>query len=152
MYLASACANRLILGTAGEAAEGVRSSLAAGLIDIANEETHTIPGVAEYLAYIESKGLTDTVPTSAAGWVVGEVTVEILRRAAESPDGLTQASIINAARNLDFEPSVVQEGIHYKMAGEQDSYYVEDVQIVQYDAAATVWNNVGELITEFASS
>ena len=152
VYLASACANRLILGAAGEAAEGVRSSLAAGLIDIANEETHTIPGVAEYLAYIESKGLTDTVPTSAAGWVVGEVTVEILRRAAESPEGLTQASIINTARNLDFEPSVVQEGIHYKMAGEQDSNYVEDVQIVQYDAAATVWNNVGELITEFASS
>ena len=72
--------------------------------------------------------------------------------AAESPDGLTQASIINAARNLDYAPSVVQEGIHYKMAGEQDSVYVEDVQIVQYDAAATVWNNVGELITEFASS
>ena len=46
----------------------------------------------------------------------------------------------------------MQEGIHYKMAGEQDSVYVEDVQIVQYDAAATVWNNVGELITEFASS
>ena len=46
-----------------------------------------------------------------AGWNVGEVTVEILRRAAESPDGLTQASIINAARNLDFHPLLVREGM-----------------------------------------
>ena len=51
---------------------------------------------------MEAEGLSDTVPTSAAGWTYAEVTVEILRRAAESPEGLTQASIINAARNFDY--------------------------------------------------
>ena len=54
---------------------------------------------------MDGKGVCDgAVTDGAAGWVVGEVTVEILRQAAESPEGLTQASIINAARNLDFMP------------------------------------------------
>ena len=54
VYLASACANRLIIGSAGEAADGVRSSLAAGLIDIANPETHS------------SRASPSTSPTSKA--------------------------------------------------------------------------------------
>ena len=101
---------------------------------------------------METKGLSDTVPTSAAGWITAEVTVEILRRAADSPDGLTQASIINAARNLEYTPSIVQEGFTYKASGEEDGVYVEDVQIVQYDAETKFLNPVGELVTKFESS
>ena len=92
------------------------------------------------------------MPTSAAGWNYAEVTVEILRRAAESPEGLTQASIINAARNLDFTPTMIREGITFKTDGEEDGYLVESSQIVQYDAATKFFNDVGELITEFESS
>ena len=76
----------------------------------------------------------------------------ILSQAAESADGLTRASIINAARNFEYEPSLVRDGIVYKMNGEEDAYLVESMQIVQYDAAATIFNDVGELITEFESS
>ena len=152
VYLTSTCASSLILGTAGASADGLYTSLPTGAVDVVNPETHTIPGVAEYLAYMESKGLSDTVPTSAGGWISGEVTVEILRRAADSPDGLTQASIINAARNLEYTPSIVQEGFTYKASGEEDGVYVEDVQIVQYDAETKFLNPVGELITKFRSS
>ena len=44
----------------------------------------------------------------------------ILAQAAESPDGLTQASIINAARNFEYTPSMGRDGVVYKMNGEED--------------------------------
>ena len=76
----------------------------------------------------------------------------ILAQAAESPDGLTRASIINAARNFEHTPSMGRDGITYKMNGEEDAFLVESTQIVQYDAAAKIFNDVGELITNFESS
>jgi branched-chain amino acid transport system substrate-binding protein len=80
------------------------------------------------------------------------VTVEILRQAAESPEGLTQASIINTARNFDYQASLVREGIPFKTSGEEDGYMVESAQIVQYDSETMFLNDVGDLITEFESS
>ena len=80
------------------------------------------------------------------------MTVEALRQAAESPEGLTQASIINAARNLEYHPGAVRDGITYKASGEEDPFYVETVQVLQYDAATKLLNDVGELITDFESS
>ena len=152
VYLTNTCASPLILGAAGEAADGLYTSGCCGLVDITNPETHTIPGVADYLEYIEAAGLSDTVPTSAAGWTYAEVTVEILRQAAESPDGLTQASIINAARNFEYTPSMVREAITYRTSGEEDGFLLESAQIVQYDSATKFLNDVGDLITDFESS
>jgi ABC-type branched-subunit amino acid transport system substrate-binding protein len=152
VYLTNTCASPLILGAAGDSANGLYTSGAFGAVDITNPSNQTIPGVAEYLSFIESAGLTNTVPTSAAGWTYAEVTVEILRQAAESPDGLTQASIINAARNFEFVPSLIRDGIVFKTNGEEDGYMVESVQIVQYDSETMFLNDVGELITSFESS
>ncbi len=152
VYLTNTCASPLILGAAGEAANGLYTSGAFGAVDITNPDNQTIPGVAEYLEAMEAAGLADTVPTSAAGWTYAEVTVEILRQAAESPEGLTQASIINTARNFDYQGSLIREGIPFKTNGEEDGYLVESAQIVQYDAATKFLNDVGELITSFESS
>jgi hypothetical protein len=152
VYISINCASPLILGAAGAAADGVYTSNAIGAVDVTDPENADLPGVAEYLGYMESKGLADTVPTSGAGWVTGEVTVEILRQAAESPEGLTQASIINAARNFDYRPGIVRDGISYKTSGEEDSFLLESAQIAQYDADTKTFTDVGELITEFESS
>ena len=152
VYLTNTCASPLILGIAGETANGLYTSVSSGVVDVSNPENQSLPGVAEYLSYIESKGLSDTVPTSVAGWIYGEVTVEILRQAAESPDGLTQASIMNAARNFEYSPSVIREGIVYKTSGEEDGTMLEDVQIVQYDSETGFFTDIGELNTSFRSS
>ena len=152
VYLTNTCASPLILGASGEAANGLYTSVSSGVVDITNPENQSLPGVAEYLAYIESQGLQDTVPTSVAGWIYGEVTVEILRQAAESPDGLTQASIIERRRNFDYSPSVIREGIVYKTSGEEDGTMLEDVQVVQYDSATKFFTDIGELNTSFRSS
>jgi ABC-type branched-subunit amino acid transport system substrate-binding protein len=152
VYVSINCASPLILGIAGAAADGLYTSNPTGSVDVANPANADLPGVAEYLAYIESKGLSDTVPTSAAGWITGEVTVEMLRQAAESPEGLTQASIINAARNFEYQPAMVRDGITYKTSGEEDGFLLESAQIAQYDADTKTFTDVGELITEFESS
>jgi hypothetical protein len=38
------------------------------------------------------------------------------------------------------------------MAGEEDAFYAEDIQIVQYDASTGFFNDIGDLITTFRSS
>jgi len=102
-------------------------------------------GSAAYLAEMDRQGLADIVTTGAAGWNVGEVTVEILRVASESEAGLTQASIIEAARNLEFAPSLLREGMTYIMNGEDDGFYSEDVQVIKYLAAEGHFEDVGEV-------
>jgi hypothetical protein len=65
---------------------------------------------------------------------------------------LTQASIIEAARNFDYSPSVIREGIVYKTSGEEDGTMLEDVQVVQYDSETGFFTDIGELNTSFRSS
>ena len=55
VYLTNTCASPLILGAAGDAANGLYTSGSFGAVDITNPETHTIPGVAEYLSFIEAR-------------------------------------------------------------------------------------------------
>jgi ABC-type branched-subunit amino acid transport system substrate-binding protein len=152
VYLTNTCSSPLILAVAGENADGIFTSQNQDLVDVTAPANAELPGVVLYLAEMEARGLSDTVPTSAAGWNAGETTVEILRQAAESPEGLTQASIINTARNFEFTTSLTQEGALLRTSGEEDPFLVEDVQIRQYDVATTTFEDVGELITSFRSS
>ena len=153
VYITNTCASPLILGAAGDAANGLITSGNQGLKDISNPEVAAAdPEIGTYLAAMEAAGAADTVPTSAAGWTIGEVTVAILAQAAESPEGMTRASIMNAARNFEYAPSMGRDGIVFKMNGVEDPFLVESTQIVEYDAAAKIFNDIGELITEFESS
>jgi branched-chain amino acid transport system substrate-binding protein len=145
VYMTNTCAaSALILGAAGPNADGIYTSAAMGIIDVANPEVAAVEPAASYIAEMEAQGLGDIITTGAAGWNAGEVTVAVLAAAAESPDGLTQASIINAARNLNFHPTLVREGMNYIMNGEEDAFYSQDVQIGQYDADAGFYTDIGE--------
>ncbi len=153
VYVTNTCASALIIALAGPAADGMYTSASAGLIDIGNPEVVAAsPGGQAFVDYMTGLGKADVAATAGAGWNVGEVTVAILKQAAESPDGLTRASIINAARNFTYTASLAREGVVYKMNGVDDAYLAESLQITQYDAAAKIFNDVGELITEFESS
>ena len=147
VYITSSCGSPLILGAAGAAADGLYTSASMGIQDIGNPDVQAEPAIAEYIAVMEEQGLGDIITTGAAGWNFGEVTVEILRQAAESPDGLTTASIMNVSRNLDFVPSLVREGVSYKMSGEEDATYSDDIQVIQYDADAMHFTDIGEIIS-----
>jgi branched-chain amino acid transport system substrate-binding protein len=145
VYLTNTCgSSQLILAGAGENANGIYTSAAMGIIDVSNPDVAAVDPAASYIAYMEAQGLGGIITTGAAGWNAGEVTVAALAAAAESPEGLTQASIINAARNLNVHPSLLREGMNYTMNGEEDAFYSQDVQIIQYDAAAGFFTDIGE--------
>lgn len=151
VYITNTCASPLILAVAGESANGLFTSAGGGgAIDVGNPEVVAAsPAAQEFVAYMEAKGLGDIVTTGAAGWIQAETAVQILRQAAASPDGLSQASIIEAARNLNFHPSLIRDGINFRTNGLDDTFMVESVQVVQYDAANAIFTDVGEVNTEF---
>jgi ABC-type branched-subunit amino acid transport system substrate-binding protein len=149
-FITNTCASSLILGAAGAAADGLYTS--GNLVDITDPANASIPAVADYIAYMEGLGKGDIVATAGAGWTTAEVTVEILKQAAASPDGLTRASIVNAARNFEYTPSLAREGVVDKMNGEDDPYLAESLTVIQYDADTQTFQDVGELITDFETS
>ena len=154
VYITNSCANPNILAVAGEAANGLLTSRRRR-----HPRRHQPggpgrrPDVQAYIDYMTNRGNADIVATAALGWNTGDVTVEILRRAAESPEGLT--------RGLDHQrrtqpglrtKTLPRDGVEYKMSGEDDAFYGEDVQIIQYDAATGFFVDVDDLITTFRSS
>ena len=80
---------------------------------------------------------------------MAEVTVAILKQASESPEGLTRASIMNAARNYSIVTALARDGVTLKMNGEADPYQAESLQVVQFDFASGTFKDIGSLITEY---
>jgi ABC-type branched-subunit amino acid transport system substrate-binding protein len=149
VFITNTCASSLILGAAGAAADGLYTS--NNLLDINDPAVQAEPVVAEYIAFMDSLGKKDIITTAAAGWTTGEITVAILKQALESPEGLTRASIINAARNFEYTPSLARPGVVDKSMGEEDPYLAESLIVLQYDADTATFTDIGELITEFES-
>ena len=112
VYITNTCASPLILAVAGDHANGLYTSASMGLADVANPDVQTgNPAVAAYIAEMNNQGFGDIITTAAAGWNVGEVTLAILQNAAASEAGLTQASIIDAARNLTSGPTLLRDNL-----------------------------------------
>ena len=107
------------------------------------------PNVMQYLDLMKAAGFEKEATTGAAGWTAAEVTVAILKQAQASPQGLTRASIINAARNFTYTPMLARDGVVDKSMGESDPYLAESLQVLQYDATKKVFNDIGSLITDF---
>ena len=146
-FITNTCASSLILGAAGAAADGLYTS--GNLIDIGSPANATVPNVKTYLDYMASIGKSDIATTAAAGWTTAEVTVAMLIQAQKSPDGLTRASIIDAARNFTYTPMLARDGVVLKMNGTADPYLAESLQVLQYNATAKTFTDIGKLITQF---
>jgi branched-chain amino acid transport system substrate-binding protein len=149
VYITATCASTLLLGLAGTAADGIITVVTG--IDVADPKNASLPEVVAYKkAMAENNFPADgDLATAAAGWSVGEFTVEVLKEAAASPDGLTRASIINAARSMSFHPTLARPGITFKTSGTTDPYLSEVVQIVQYNATTKTYTDLGGIIDKF---
>ncbi len=148
-FITNTCASSLILGAAGAAANGLYTS--GNLKDVTAPANANDPNVKAYLDYMKSIGKADIAATAAAGWTTAEATIAIIKQAQESPDGLSRASIINAARNITWTPMLAREGVVDKSQGEADPFLAESLQVLQYDAGTATFSDVGKLITEFES-
>ena len=148
-FITNTCASSLILGAAGAAADGLYTS--SNLVDVAAPANADKPNVKEYLAFMEAQKLSEIATTASAGWTTAEATVAILKQAAESPEGLSRASIINAARNFTFVPMLARDGVVDKSSGDEDPFLAQSLQVLQYDADTATFTDIGSLITEFES-
>jgi ABC-type branched-subunit amino acid transport system substrate-binding protein len=149
IYITSTCASTLLLALSGDAADGIFTIVTGkDANDPANAED---PAVAEYRQNMLDLGFPadGDFATAAAGWTTAELAVETLRLAAESPDGVTRASILNAARSLDYHFGLARDGVNFKLDGAKDAFGLESMQVVQYSAATKSYTDVGELVTKF---
>jgi branched-chain amino acid transport system substrate-binding protein len=145
VFQTNTCAARLFLqALAGDAGIGtITSSNGKDIGDPANAED---PGVKAFLEAFAAAGLASDLTTTAAGWAVGEATVNIINAAIESGT-LSRQSIIEAARNLEYTPSLGRDGVVYKMNGVDDAYAFESLQVLQWNG--TTFDELGDVITEF---
>ena len=149
IYITSTCASTLILTVSGDSADGIFTIVTAK--DANDPGLATDADVAAYRKAISDLGFKadGDFATAGAGWTTGELTVEVLRIAAASKDGLTRASILNAARALDFHFQLARDGVNFKTDGTNDAYGLESMQVVQYHSATKTYTDVGELVTSF---
>ena len=149
IFITNTCASPLILGAAGPAADGLYTS---NFIDDIGDPAKAASGnIKTYIDYMTARGSGDVVTTAAAGWSTMEVTVAIIAQAAKSEAGLSRASIINAARNLNYTPMLGRAGVVFKTDGTKDQATAESLTVIQYNATAKTFADVGSLITEFES-
>lgn len=149
VYITATCASPILLQLSGAAADGI-ITVTTGL-DVTDPKNANDPNVENFKAVMAKNGFDPNgdIATASAGWAVGELTVEVLKQAAASPDGLTRASIMNAAWNFSYHPSMARPGLTLKTNGETDPYVNEVEQLVQYKAATKTYDDLGSLITKF---
>ena len=149
VYITSTCASTLLLAISGAAADGIYTIVTSkDSNDPANFED---PQVKAYRDAISGLGFPadGDFATAAVGWTNAEMAVEVLRIAAESEGGLTRASILNAARSLDYVPALARPGVRFTLNGAEDAYGLESMQVVQYDATNKTYTDIGGLVTDF---
>jgi branched-chain amino acid transport system substrate-binding protein len=149
VYITSTCASTLLLAISGASADGIFTIVTnKDANDPANDAD---PEVADYKQAITDLGFAadGDFATASVGWSNAELTIELLKTAAASEDGLTRASIIDAARAMDYHPSLAREGINFTLSGADDAYGLESLQVVQYDADTKTYTDIGELVTSF---
>ena len=119
------------------------------MVDLGDPAVQSSPAIKPYVDYMTSIGKGDIITTAGVGWTVGEVTVAILKQAQASPEGLTRASIINAARDFTYVASLARDGATIRSNGEEDPYMFESLQVLQYDATAKTFTDIGTLISDY---
>ncbi len=78
--------------------------------------------------------------------------VEVLRIAADLPDGLTRTNLILASRSFQADHPALIEGINYGVNGNDDAYYIEGSDFSRYDAGNESWIQEGGIVDLDGSS
>ena len=153
VFITNTCASKLFFGLAGAAAEGVYTS--DNLVDANDPKNADHPGVKAFMETYNAAGLGGDPGATEAGWNAGEATVAILNAALKTGT-LSRKSIIEAARNLTFTPSLARQsassqGVQYKMKGAEDPFAFQTLQVLQWSGASQTFTEVGDPITDFES-
>ena len=144
IYQTGVCASTVFFGAVSNGGnDGVLTT--TQFKDVANPEiAGSDEDVITYLeAFAASGSSADPSGLAAAGWVTAEATIHVLEQAAAT-GVLSRETIANATRNIDWKPSLLREGLSFRMDA-TDGYAAEGAQLVAWDAAAATFVDVGEV-------
>jgi branched-chain amino acid transport system substrate-binding protein len=142
-WVSGTCISKTLMGIAGQNAQGVYS--ATNVMDPQNPAYAEEAAMAEYREKVGQYSPDADVENGivAYGWTQGALLVKALEATPE----LTRQAFMQTLRTLDgVEGGLLLPGISVTTNGEEDPYMGETVQLVQYDAGAAHFNNVGDLI------
>ena len=149
VFLTNTCASRLLISLlAAGAGDGVYTS--GNLVDPADPKFAALPGVKLFTDTYNAAGLKGDLGTTGVGWSIAESTVKILI-AAQISGTLSRKSIIEAARDLEYVPSLAREGTKYKMNGEKDGFTFQSLTVLQWNEASKTFTEIGKEDTEYES-
>lgn len=139
----SNCADQTAYIAAGQAADG--NVIPAYLKDPGAPDSANDPGVKAYLADVNgAKAPTNTITIS--GWVQADLTINTLKQAAASKNGLTHASIIEAARNQTYASPMMVNGVKW-VSTPTELVGMNAFQTRVWNAASKLFVAQGDLIS-----
>ena len=145
VVLSSGCALPAVLRLAGPLADGVLSTSA--FVDPDAGSDPQVVGLADYVTWMQGVGLADEAAAAVPGWSAGQALVDIVRQAQQSPDGLSQASLITAARHLDVPATLGRPGVVLRTDGRRDPALIQSMQVVRWSVASGRFEPVGPVVT-----
>jgi branched-chain amino acid transport system substrate-binding protein len=138
----SNCADDTAYEAAGAAANG--NVIPAFLRDPSNPKLANDPGVKEYLSEVKTKDALNTITVS--GWEEADLLVNTLKQAAASPAGLSEAGVIEAARDQDYASPMLPVGAKW-LSTPTLLTGVNAFQTTEWNAAKKVFVAVGKPIS-----
>ncbi len=143
-YLTATCSDSIFFTVANNGgADGVFTS--SNVKDPANPAVASDEGMKTYLDAM-AKYAPDANAKSQiaiAGWLTMEFAVKAAQEAFDAGD-YSRAGIINAARNVDYSPGLLLDGLTAKMNAD-DAYISEGTQLVQWSDASASLVPVGDV-------
>lgn len=143
VYMPQSCLNRLTARLAGDAASNVYT--VSELIDVVDPANASVPAVGPFTQSLTLNASPLYLNNAAFGWHIAELTTAVLAAAAESPDGLTRTTVIEAARSMDATSGLAWPGARFVTDGLADAVPSDAVQVVRWDGEAGVFRPEGPL-------
>lgn len=142
-FVSGTCISKTLMGLAGDAADGVLAT--TNIKDPQNPAFADDAAMKEYRDTLDQYGADDVDPDNgivAYGYTQAAVLVYVLEQSPE----LTRASVLDTLRTIDTDGlGLTVDGVKLKMSAD-DPFLAEDLQLIQYDAAAKYFENVGDVI------
>jgi branched-chain amino acid transport system substrate-binding protein len=142
-WVSGTCISKTLMGIAGQNADGVYSM--TNVIDPLNPAYADEPAMREYREKVEQYSPDADIENGivAYGWTQGALLVEALEATPE----LNRQSFMQTVRSLDgVGGGMLLPGVTVTTDAPDDAFMGESVQLIQYDAAAAHFNDVGELL------
>ena len=135
------------MAPAGDAADGWYI-IGGGLKDTTDPQWEDDAWISFTNEELEARGGDPEISLQGQGFGErGWAFEQVLRIAAELPDGLTRTNLILAQRGMtEMSHPALLDGIGFGMNGSEDAYFIEGSDISVFDAGSQSWNKEGDVI------